>query len=317
MCTPRSDIAHCLVRSRAWLQTVKVISANDLQYFLAVAHAKRLVLAATKLGVDHTTVGRRIGMLESAIGERLFDRTNDGWLLTESGQRLLGPAEAVSAALATVDETLGQHDSKLSGTVRVLCPEGFGAFLLAPALLSLNEAHPDLVVEVVTETAHLGQTVRDFDVAVNLEELISPRIYQRRLSNYILRLYATPAYISSHPPVESLSDLSSHVLIWYVDRLLQVSSMNVLQQLGIGVANIQSTNVIAHWQAAAAGIGIAPLPQYLARGDSRLVEVLPSFEIQRTYWLAVPRELVRLSRVRLVIELLDRLVHERAADLLG
>lgn len=294
-----------------------MLSADDLQYFLAVARTRRLVLAAGQLGVDHTTVGRRIGSLETAVGERLFDRTNDGWELTETGHRLLAPAEAVSAALASAHETLGQHDSRLSGTVRVLCPEGFGAFLLAPALKRVNEAHPDLVVELVTETADLGQTIRDFDVAITLEESSSPRVYQRELTKHVLRLYATQSYIDSHAPIESVADLSSHTLIWYVDRLLNVESLRVLQQLGVGVANVQSTNAIVHWQAAAAGVGIAPLPQYFARLDPRLVLVLPEFEIPRTYWVAVPRELVKLARVRLIMNVLETVVRERADDLGG
>jgi DNA-binding transcriptional LysR family regulator len=73
----------------------------------------------------------------------------------------------------------------------------------------------------------------------------------------------------------------------------------------------------AHWQAAAAGVGVAPLPQYIAAGDPRLVPVLPELVFRGRYWLALPREHARLARVRAVEKVLDDVVAARHEDLLG
>src|SRR5262249_9322773 len=145
----------------------QVLTADDLQYFLAVARTGRLVKAAEELGVDHTTVGRRVNALERQVGQRLFDRRPDSWVLTPPGQRLLEAAEAVSGALKSATEALGGTNT-LSGHVRVLTPDGFGAFILAPALGVLRTAHPGLTIELETATAQLHSTVRSFDVAVTL-----------------------------------------------------------------------------------------------------------------------------------------------------
>lgn len=296
-----------------------MLSADDMQYFLAVARRRRLTQAATDLGVDHTTVGRRITALERSIGQRLFDRTPRGWILTDGGRLLMGPAELVATAVASAQELLGGRGG-LTGTVRTVCPDGFGAFLLAPALGRLHEVHPQLTVEMITttaHTAHVAQTVREFDVAVLLHEPSSPRVLGRHLTDYMIRLYATPEYLATRPPLRTADDLAEHVCIWYVDHLLEVAPLDSMHRMLPAPATVQSTNLVAHWQAAAAGVGIAPMPQYIAVGDPRLVPVLPEIEFRGSYWLALPREHARLARVRAVVELLEQVVQERADDLAG
>ncbi|MCW2610395.1 MAG: hypothetical protein QOC93_3364 [Actinomycetota bacterium] len=294
-----------------------MLSADDLQYFLAVARRRRLTQAAAQLGVDHTTVGRRIAALERSIGQRLFDRTPGGWELTDGGRRLLGPAELVATAVASAEEQLGERGSTLTGAVRIVCPDGFGAFLLAPALGHLHDAHRALTIELITATPQIAHRIQEFDVAVIQHEPSSPRVLRRHLTDYNVRLYATPGYVDTHPPLRSADDLREHVVIWHVDDMLDVPPLRTLRARLPTPVNIQSTNVVAHWQAAAAGVGIAPLPQYIAVGDPRLVPVLPDLVFRGTYWLALPREHARLARVRAVEKVLDDLVAARHDDLLG
>ncbi|HEY0358857.1 MAG TPA: LysR family transcriptional regulator [Mycobacteriales bacterium] len=294
-----------------------MLSADDLQYFLAVARRRRLTQAAAQLGVDHTTVGRRIAALERAIGQRLFDRTPGGWDLTDGGRRLLGPAELVATALASAEEQLGHRGSTITGAVRIVCPDGFGAFLLAPALGQLHDAHPALTIELITATPQIAHRIQEFDVAVIQHEPSSPRVLRRHLTDYSVRLYATRDYLDTHPPLESADDLRDHVVIWHVDDMLDVPPLRTLRARLPTPVNIQSTNVVAHWQAAAAGVGVAPLPQYIAAGDPRLVPVLPELVFRGRYWLALPREHARLARVRAVEKVLDDVVAARYEDLLG
>lgn len=291
-------------------------SAEDLRYFLAVAQRGRLVRAAAQLGVDHTTVSRRITALERTVGQRLFDRTESGWLLTDAGRQLMGPAESVESAVALAEERMGIGQGTLTGTVRIVCPDGFGSFLLAPALRALNVEHPKLIVEMVTATQHLDETLRGYDVAITLEEPTSARLTHRLLTDYALRFYASRDYLEDRPPIDSIEDLEKHVVIFYVDHLLNLPSLQLLQRLPVKPV-LRSTNVVAQWQATAAGAGIAPLPQYIAAQDPRLVPILPDIEFRRRYWLAVSNEHARLSRVRTVVELLHTMVRERRADLLG
>lgn len=293
-----------------------MLSADDLQYFLAVAQGGRLVRAAAQLGVDHTTVSRRISALERSVGQRLFDRTARGWKLTEAGQLLIGPAESVDTALAVARERLAVGETQMTGTVRLTCPDGFGAFLLAPALRILNTRHPELMVEVVTATQHLDEGVRGFDVAVTLERPSSSRFVHRPLTDYLLRLYASQEYLDRKGTPARIEELAEHVVIFYVDHLLTLPALRLLQNLSIH-AQIQSTNVVAQWQAAASGAGIAPLPQYIAKQDSRLVPILPRVVFRRRYWLTLASEHSRLARVQALANILGETVAARRDDLLG
>ncbi|MBM7368705.1 LysR family transcriptional regulator [Gordonia hydrophobica] len=294
-----------------------MLSADDLQYFLAVARTGRLVRAAQDLGVDHSTVGRRINALERDTGQRLFDRTPEGWHLTPAGQRLVDPAEAVASAVRDANASLGNRTSHLQGNVRILSTDGFGSFILAPRLRKLADEHPQLTIELVTATAQLDHSVRSFDVAVTLGRPNSDRIHARPLADYKLRLYASPNYLRNAPPIETLADLANHDLIWYVDKLLDVNPLRTIPKRIPTEIKIQSTNLVAHWQAAAAGVGIAPMPQFVAAGDDRLVHILPDVEFSARFWLILPKEHARLPRVRAVADLIQQIAAAEAQLLNG
>lgn len=296
-----------------------MVSADGLRYFLQVARRGRLVAAAETLHVDHTTVSRQIGRLERSLGQRLFDRAPAGWTLTEAGHRLLPHAEAVESAVGAAAELGSGRTGQLSGTVRIATPDAFGAFLLAPGLAPLRREHPDLDVQIVTWTRNVALGTREFDVAVTLDQPQARHASAHRLTDYTLGLYATRSYLDSWPAVRDAADLRAHTLIWYVDDLLDITPLRILDDLLPGQrAAIQSNSVTGHWQAAAAGLGIALLPHYVGRPDPRLVPVLPDAVVaRRTYWLAVPREFARLDRVRTATAFLTDLVAHRRADLLG
>ncbi|MDF2813238.1 MAG: LysR family transcriptional regulator, partial [Microvirga sp.] len=99
---------------------------NDLRFFLAVARAGRLTVAARQLEADHTTVSRRIAALEHALKTKLFERRPQGYSLTEEGERLLAKAETMESQALAVASEIGGSDLALSGTVRVGAPDGFG-----------------------------------------------------------------------------------------------------------------------------------------------------------------------------------------------
>jgi DNA-binding transcriptional LysR family regulator len=161
--------------------------------------------------------------------------------------------------------------------------------------------------------------MREFDVAVTLEEPQRRHASYRKLTDYTLGLYASRPYLAANGPVDRRADLRNHPLIWYVDDLLDITPLRLLDELLPDPrVSIQANSVTGHWQAAGAGLGIALLPRYLGSQDQRLVPVLSSeITINRTYWLAVPRELARLGRVRAVTDLLKRIVTTRRRDLLG
>lgn len=279
-----------------------MLSADNLRYFLEVARAGRLSDASRVLEVDHTTVGRRITVLERSVGERLFDRAPSGWRLTEAGKRMMPRAEAVESAVMAAYDVQGATPDVLTGSIRITATDGFGAFIIAPHLVELKAAHPRLSVELVTATVHNAVSERHFDVAVTLERPTSRAVRSDVLCHYDLGLYATAEYLENHPPIAKVSDLRAHTLIWYVNALMDVEPLRILDELPhVQTVDAQISNITGHWLAARSGLGVAPLPAYIANGDERLIRVLPdAFSVRRLYWLVVPRELERLERVRTV-----------------
>ncbi|MCC6171173.1 MAG: LysR family transcriptional regulator, partial [Gammaproteobacteria bacterium] len=105
---------------------------DDLRIFLAVARTGRFAAAASRLGIDHTTVARRIGALEGALGTTLIARSPHGAELTTSGKKLLEYAERMESDAIRACESLDETASQISGTVRLATPEAFGSWLVAP-----------------------------------------------------------------------------------------------------------------------------------------------------------------------------------------
>jgi DNA-binding transcriptional LysR family regulator len=289
-----------------------VISADDLRFFLEVARTGKLVTVARALGVDHTTVGRRISQLEKASGARLFVRAVGAWQLTEAGDRLAIHAEAVESSLLAAAEELSTSKGRLSGTLRIAAPDGFGAFILSPGLGDMRAQHPDLRVEIVTATRLNLLATKEFDVGISLVRPTIRGVESFELAEYALGLYASRQYLQRYGPISSPEELIEHSVIGYVDALLDIPALRFLDEALPGLKPaIQTNNITGQWMAAVAGLGVAVLPSFIADPDSRLVRVLEeSVAIRRTYWLAVPRELQRLARIRVARQELKELVLE-------
>ena len=151
------------------------VSADDLRYLLAVARAGRLVSAAALLGVDHTTVRRRLDRLEAALGARLLDRGADGWQLTAIGRDV---AERAAPLEGIVEQVVAaaSGDDFVRGTVRVAAPEGFGSLFAAPALARVRVEHPGIALELVTSTRPLSLRGSGFDLAITVGSPAGARV---------------------------------------------------------------------------------------------------------------------------------------------
>jgi DNA-binding transcriptional LysR family regulator len=287
-----------------------MLVSDDLLFFLEVARSGHLSSAGRGLGVDHTTVGRRINHLEKTIGSRLFDRAPAGWILTDAGNRLLVYAETVESAVLAAQEDMKSTNGRLSGTVRIATPDGFGAFVLLPGLALLHQRNPGLNIEVVTATRLNSLASRGYDLAVTLEKPPNPRLEVLPLADYQLSLYAHPKYLEARMKISSISDLHCQDLIGYVDGLLDIPALRILQSLLPGLhPQIQTNNISGQWTAAAAGLGIALLPEYVGCRDPDLVKVLPNqVRVTRRYWLVIPHELKLLARTRVAQAALRDLV---------
>ncbi|WP_308909022.1 LysR family transcriptional regulator [Pseudokordiimonas caeni] len=292
---------------------------NDLRYFLEVARRGKMVAAAERLGVDHTTVGRRLQALEADLGVALFDRRNRTFILTEEGRRLLYHAEAMENAGHALVNTLDASRSTPTGTIRLSTPEAFGSQYLARRLMPFHQRYPGIELELVAETRHLSLTRREADAAVALSEPTIGRLNATELGQYRLRFYAAPSYLNSHPPIVRLADLAPHHFIWYVDDLLSVGELKLLDR---SVSNphvvFRSTSVTGQAMAAESGMGIALLPCFLADRIKGLTPVLKEdVSITRSLYFVVHPEIADHPRLTALAGFLRELVRADTAVLDG
>jgi molybdate transport repressor ModE-like protein len=151
-----------------------------LRYFLAVATTGSLLQAARKLGVNHSTVFRRINRLEEIIGVRLFDRLSEGYRLTQAGEQLLSHTERIGSEVDLLQLELSGQDIKPSGVVRVTAPENLAYQYLPTYLTSFAQAYPDIMLEIVVGSERLDLTRREADIAVRV------RYIEKNLSDYVV-----------------------------------------------------------------------------------------------------------------------------------
>lgn len=292
---------------------------NDLRYFLEVARRGKLSAAALRLGVDHTTVARRIGALEEALGLALFDRANRSYRLTEDGRRLVTYAEKMEAGSIDLMDALAPSVTGPTGTVRLATPEAFGSQFIANHAASFRAHNPGIELELIAETRPLSLTPREADAAISLSKTEQGRVVSEKIGDYRLRLYAAPSYLQGHPPIVRPGDLRDHEFIWYVDDLLPLPQLKMLDKM-IGAPNVvfRTTSVTGQANAAAAGLGLALLPCFVADRIPSLTTVLPrEVSIIRDLWLTVHADMAPLPHMERVVDFLKGLVISERRTLVG
>ncbi|QKZ17598.1 LysR family transcriptional regulator [Streptomyces chartreusis] len=280
------------------------VNLDDLRYFLALARRGRMVAAGERLGVEHTTVSRRVAALEKAVGHRLFERTRTGWTMTGAGRRLLPHAERIEAEAVLAFTAADDESRPVSGLVRLIATDAAGSVLVTPALAPLHARHPGIDLELVTTSALISHHTGQFDVAITLHRPELPRLHARPLGEYALRLYASPGYLRQRAPIRTPDDLAEHEMVWYIESLLDLPELRVFHQVSeTATFAFRSSNVFAQLEAVAAAMGVGLLPAFFAEGDPRVVPVLAAeLEVTRTFWMIVPTALLNVERVRIVCE---------------
>src|SRR5258708_3839912 len=174
---------------------------NDLRFFLNLVRAGNPTRAAKLLGVDHTTVRRRIAALEEDLKVTLFEKHDDVYGLTPQGEKLLRSSEAIESLLVSATNEIAGADDALSGTVRIGAPDGLGSYFLAPRLAALRQQHPDLQVELVAKSRQFNLSKREADIAIVISRPAHGRHIIRKLIDCSLYLFASSPHLARHKPL--------------------------------------------------------------------------------------------------------------------
>lgn len=290
---------------------------DDARMFLAVARAGQMLGASRALGVNQATLSRRMAALEAALGAKLLVRRTHGSELTDAGAVLYETLERVETAMLGVQARLQGAGAAAAGVVRIGAPDGFGVGFLAPRLVTLAERHPALVVQLVPTPRGFSLSRREADLAVMVGRPEKGRLVARKLTDYTLGLYASPAYLAGRPVPRDTAALAEHRLVGYVDDLIAAPSLTYAAEFLRGWRScVEMTSAIGQVEAVKAGAGIGALHNYLAIGpcrEGRLVRVLPGLRAVRSYWLAIHESLRDVARVRAAADWLTEAVRQEAS----
>lgn len=301
-------------------KSLSELNWNDVKFFLEVSRVRKATLAAKRLGVDYTTVSRRVQALERSLNTLLFEKSKHaGFVLTEEGQTLLSHAEAIESMMLSAQEQVSGGTTELSGRIRIGCTEGFGNFFLAPKLSEFQARYPMIGIDILAVPHFVSLSKREADLAITLERPTSGPYVSSRLCDYRLKLYATQDYLNAHGPIRCVNDLHQHAFITYVEDLVFSDQLHYLQHyLSSPSSPLCFTGVLGQYYSALAGHHLAILPCFIAGKDPRLIEVLPQeVVVTNSFWISCRQELRQLKRIRVLWDYLRELTEQQQALLMG
>jgi DNA-binding transcriptional LysR family regulator len=289
------------------------LSWDDLRFFLRAAQTKTLAGAARAMGVEHTTIGRRLSALERALGAPLVLRGPEGLSLTPLGEELLPLAEEVERAVLAIRDLVAQK----SAHVRLAVPSGFMQ-LFTPHLAAFRALHPTLSLEVVSGSRPVDLKKGEADLAIRSGPITDRDLVSRKLCLSGFSLYAGKTYLERHPGPVDASDLGGHEVIGYDVRLASTAPAQWLENRArkpnIVLRSREMTDVTT---AAVSGVGLAVLPCMLGDAESNLVRVTDEVVASYPLSLVYRRESRLAAPVRDVIRFVLDVVEKNSARIRG
>jgi len=279
---------------------------DDVRYFLTLQRHATLAAAGAALTLDPTTVGRRLVKLEEELGARLFDRTPNGYVLTEAGHRLLPRAERIEREALGVERDVAGEDQKLEGVVRLTATEMLTTRFIAPQLRRFRERYPEIQLELQCTNLDVNLARREADIALRLARPTQEDLIIKRLSFIHLGLYASLDYVDRFGlPKESLA---GHQMILFANtRPFRRENDWIEARMDGARVALRSDSVSATYSATVAGTGIGLLPCLVADHDRHLVRVpVEGAPEPRQIWQAVHKDLRDSARIRAVLDFLGK-----------
>ncbi len=269
---------------------------EKLKVFRSVAEAGSFTHAGENIGLSQSAVSRQISSLEKDLKVPLFHRHARGLILTEQGELLYRTAHEVFTKLESTQTMLRDSKEKPSGVLRVTTTVGLGSNWLTPRLSEFIELYPDISIHLMLNDSELDLGMREADVAIRLRKPVQAELIQRKLFTVHFHIYASPGYINENGVPQSIADLDDHHIVSFGTMTPPyLKNANWLENQGLNggkprepILSVNSVDGIK--RAAQNDIGIAVLPDYIVRDESKsgLVRILadvetPSFDTYFVY----------------------------------
>jgi DNA-binding transcriptional LysR family regulator len=297
-----------------------MIDWDDVRYFLAVARGGSVRAAAGRLGVNHSTVLRRIAQLEERLGAQMFEKLPSGYRLTAAGEEVLELANQMEASSHQLETRVFGRDQGVRGLLRVTLAPTLATHLLMPDFADFARLHPDIEMEIQSSGELANLTNREADVAIrvvydrktlplNLHGLKGPEVFG---GVYISRDRLAAWRAGAPDPLRWIVISSHGIPDWASEG--EVSAQDPHKQGALFRITDSQAQIVAVRQ----GLGITTLPCFVGDADPLLARV-PGVDLHLygTLWLLTQGETRKTKRVRLFTEFVSRRLAAYAPLLAG
>lgn len=291
---------------------------DDLRVFLEVARQGSVHAAARRLRLDHSTVCRRIGKLESLLSVKLFDRTRRGIVIRNEAHDLLKHIEKMEFHATSLQDAVVRAGSDAVQSVRIATMEGIASQYLARRLPALSRFAANVEIELVSIPQTVDLSRKEADIFLSFFNPKAPGLTSTLYAEFALHLYASQDYLRAHGAPKSRDDLVNHVFVGYIEDLLSIHAVRWLDELvATPKMSFTSNSILAQSNAAAGGLGIVLLPTFVGAHVSSLLRVLPEVSVLRDVWVSVRSEQRYQPRIKAVTRFLRSIFEEDREFLRG
>lgn len=285
---------------------------DDLKYFLAVARIGTLRAAASDIGVNHTTLTRRLGLLETRLRGRLFDRSSQGFALTQLGLDLLPHAERVEDEMTALSRTLIGRDSEPHGTVVITMPHALAMTSIMDDMVRFSGKHPSINLKILFSNDIADLTRREADVSLRVAHEVDDDVVGRKLVPCSQAAYCTEEYAAR---ITDNEGEGLQFIGWNEPEGETTASWLKNSCYPKATLKHRVSDLIPHVTLAASGMGMAYLA--CALGDRHPDLVRAPFQKPLPYrdlWLLLHRDLRKTARIRLFVDYLADEIRARRAE---
>ncbi|MBM3502625.1 MAG: LysR family transcriptional regulator [Alphaproteobacteria bacterium] len=282
---------------------------NDLRLVRAVVEAGSLLGAGKALGINHSTVLRRLEAIETRLGVRLFERLRSGYVPTSAGTDVARVAGRLAEKVEALERRLVGRDVAIRGTIRVTTADTLMHMLVMPPLTEFRRRHPEVVLDLVVSNEFVSLTQRLADVAIRPTQAPDAHLVGRRISTIANAVYGHRDVVEK----EERRELSDYAWVLASETLTQLPSARwVEDHIPASAVAMRIDSLLGVFDAVRAGMGVAILPCGMGDIDSRLRRLTPPIAgTEVDLWLLNHRDLRQTGRVRAFLDFMGEALTSR------
>jgi len=287
---------------------------DDYRYFRALFQVGSVRGAAQQLGVNASTVTRRLDGLEARLGVKLFVRTGKGLQPTSDGRSVMTELEPIANRLGDIELALAERSADVAGHVRITLPDVFAVALLMDEFSSFSDCHQRIRLEFLPTYRNLDLSRGEADIAIRVTNTPPEDLIGRRLGRYRMAVYASHDYLDRHDPLKRPEQCLWLEAGLETDRS-PVFKAHPFPTMPLGV---RCNNVLLQQAAARSGMGVTLLPCAVGDADGELLRVAQAEPVDaQEIWLLSHPDLRGVVRIQTVSKFIQEAFERLAPRLLG